>query len=129
VGNDVAKLLAARASRSFVLVVCGPSPVAIEGRTRLCVHGAGTATNKEIRLFMSGTCQTVEGEPTVGAEDEPAQPDKVQRRCTNSNVLPSYFFWNAKTRFQSAFMSTTVQPLACAWSSALSSLPTLDCRS
>jgi hypothetical protein len=40
-----------------------------------------------------------------------------------------YFWSNGNTRFQSRFMSTTVQPLAVASSSALSRRPTSDSRS
>ena len=41
----------------------------------------------------------------------------------------SYLFSNGKMIFQSFFMSTTVQPFACASSSALSSRPMEDTRS
>ena len=45
-------------------------------------------------------------------------------------LLPgSAYFSNAKIFFQSFFMSTTVQPLACASSSPLSSRPVEDWRS
>ncbi|OPX99501.1 MAG: hypothetical protein A4E58_00268 [Syntrophorhabdus sp. PtaB.Bin006] len=40
-----------------------------------------------------------------------------------------YYFWKANIVFQSFFISTTVQPLTCASSSALSSLPIGDLRS
>jgi hypothetical protein len=50
-------------------------------------------------------------------------PDRSPARNMVIRDLPG------KTVFQSAFMSTTVQPLAAASSSALSSLPIRDARS
>lgn len=42
---------------------------------------------------------------------------------------PEFLYWNLKTRFQSFFMSTTVQPFPAAASKAASSRPNADLRS
>src|SRR5271168_1283212 len=63
---------------------------------------------------------------TFALRDHAAVKHLVQNRRGD---LASHFPSNANTRFQSFFMSTTVQPSAWAASSALSSLPTEDLRS
>ncbi len=55
-----------------------------------------------------------------GEESSPASSSSCERNVITS--LP--YFLGGNTTFQSCFMSTTVQPLAVASSSALSSLPT-----
>ena len=69
-------------------------------------------------------------------DQPPVAPHRLPHRRVHRRFSVLSFFLvsmsqgsNAYTRFQSFFMSTTVQPLRSASSSALSSLPMRDLRS
>lgn len=59
-----------------------------------------------------------------GARRQAAETRRRERRQSGIHG-----FWKGKTRFQSCFMSTTVQPFALASSSALSRVPIPEARS
>jgi hypothetical protein len=76
----------------------------------------------------AGTGAAVAGSGLEGVSTVCAATDDAQSRQSHRQECVKLHS-NAKIFFQSAFMSTTVQPRRVASSSALSSRPTCDCRS
>src|SRR3954447_3045617 len=106
--------------------------VAFPGRETAVADAASDLGLGAVALLGAG-CERP-GHDAAEHDDEPERTDQnAARHHWNAYVFwedaGTGLYWNAKTRFQSLFMSITTHPIAGAASSALSSRPKSDLRS
>ena len=99
---------------------CHAGGVAFLGRQA----GVGGAASRLRAVVRVAGCESADHD----AGQHRAEPEGADQQAA-SHHRPGPPHWNAKTRFQSFFMSTTVHLFSAAASSALSSRPKWDWRS
>src|SRR4051812_15937591 len=106
--------------------------VVFPGR-KTAVAGAASHLGIGAVALLGAGCKRPDHDATDhdnGSERADQNPrDIIQTTVCPADDAGADFYWNAKMRFQSFFMSITTHPIAGAASSALSSRPKSDLRS